>query len=52
VLRYNRRDAGRLRLLIDRLNSLVDPPARPLPASPHEIVAAPLPPGAEDEREA
>ncbi len=53
VLRFNRRDVGLLRRLIDRLNAVVGrTPAAPLPASPHEIVAAPLPPGAEVEREA
>jgi uncharacterized protein (TIGR00730 family) len=44
TLRFNRRDVGRLRQLIDRLNDLVDPRAvTPLEASPHEIVAEPLP---------
>jgi uncharacterized protein (TIGR00730 family) len=44
ILRFNRRDVGRLRQLIDRLNDLVDPRAvAPQEASPHEIVAEPLP---------
>jgi hypothetical protein len=47
LLRFNRRDMGRLRILIDRLNSFVpegySPPAE---ASPHEIVEEPLPPEA------
>jgi uncharacterized protein (TIGR00730 family) len=47
TLRFNRRDVGRLRQLIDRLNDLVGPRAgAPLEASPHEIVAEPLPAGA------
>jgi uncharacterized protein (TIGR00730 family) len=45
LLRFNRRDVGRLRQLIDRLNDLVDPRvATPLEASPHEIVPEPFPP--------
>jgi len=45
TLRFNRRDVGRLRQLIDRLNDLVDRRVvTPLEASPHEIVAEPLPP--------
>ena len=53
TLHFNRRDMGRLRMLIDRLNSFVsEPAAPPLDASPHEIVERPLSPAdetAEDE---
>ena len=45
ILHFNRRDVGRLRQLINRLNDLVDRRGvTPLEASPHEIVAEPLPP--------
>jgi uncharacterized protein (TIGR00730 family) len=45
TLRFNRRDVGRLRQLIDRLNDFVDTrAATPLEASPHEIVAEPFSP--------
>ncbi len=48
VLRFNRRDLGRMRALIDRLNSFVVERAAPAEdASPHEIVAGRLPPEAE-----
>jgi len=44
TLHFNRRDVGRLRMLIDRLNSFVaERAAPPLDASPHEIVEEPLP---------
>ena len=44
TLRFNRRDVGRLRQLIDRLNDLLGTRVvTPLEASPHEIVAEPLP---------
>lgn len=49
TLRFNRREVGRLRLLIDALNALVPvapPPGEP--ASPHEIFPARLPPSAEE----
>jgi uncharacterized protein (TIGR00730 family) len=50
VLRFNRRDVGRLRMLIDRLNSFVADRASPaIEASPREIVEEPLPPEAEQE---
>jgi uncharacterized protein (TIGR00730 family) len=50
LLPFDRRSFGRLRLLIDRLNALVpEGEAAPLEASPHEIVAEPLPPAAERE---
>ena len=50
LLRFNRRDVGRLRLLIDRLNALAAERASPpLAASPHEIVEQPL--SAQAERE-
>jgi hypothetical protein len=40
TLRFHRRDMGRLRLLVDRLNTLVRAEASPpREASPHEIVA-------------
>jgi uncharacterized protein (TIGR00730 family) len=48
TLRFNRRDVGRLRSLIDRLNSFVPDEASPATdASPHEIVARELTPEAE-----
>jgi len=47
TLRFNHLKIGRLRQLIDRLNSLVGEAAPPGEASPHEIVAAELPPEAE-----
>jgi len=47
TLRFNHRSIGRLRQLIDRLNSFVDEAAPPGEASPHEIVAAELSPEAE-----
>ena len=47
ALRFNRRSVGRLRQLIDRLNSFVGEPPPSGDASPHEIVAAELPPEAE-----
>jgi uncharacterized protein (TIGR00730 family) len=49
VLRFNRRDVGRLRMLIDSLNSLIDERTSPaVEASPREIVEEPLPPEAEN----
>jgi hypothetical protein len=51
VLHFNRRQVGRLRMLVDRLNSFVAEPASPaLTAIGHEIVANALSP--EDEQEA
>jgi uncharacterized protein (TIGR00730 family) len=47
TLRFNHRNVGRLRQLIDRLNSFVQEASPPGDASPHEIVAAELPPEAE-----
>jgi len=47
TLRFNHRSFGRLRQLIDRLNSFVDEAEPPGDASPHEIVAAELSPEAE-----
>jgi uncharacterized protein (TIGR00730 family) len=48
VLHFNRRSVGRLRQLIDRLNTHVDEAAAsPLDASPLEIVEGPLTPDAE-----
>ena len=47
TLRFNHVRIGRLRQLIDRLNSFVGEAAPPGDASPHEIVAAELPPEAE-----
>ena len=47
TLRFNHRSFGRLRQLIDRLNSFVREAAPPGDASPHEIVAAELSPEAE-----
>jgi len=52
TLRFNRRDMGRLRELIDLLNAWGEGEASPpLQASPHEILPRELPPGAEDEEE-
>ncbi len=47
LLRFDRKQMGRLRQLIDRLNALAAPAASASDAAPHEIVAAPLPPEAE-----
>lgn len=47
TLRFNHSSVGRLRQLIDRLNSFVGEAAPPGEASPHEIVAAELSPEAE-----
>jgi uncharacterized protein (TIGR00730 family) len=48
TLRFNRREVGRLRMLIDRLNSLVSEGASsPVEASPHEILEELLTPDAE-----
>jgi uncharacterized protein (TIGR00730 family) len=53
VLRFNRRDTGRLRLLIDRLNGLVpETEATPVEASPHEIVEEALTANAETAEQA
>jgi len=50
---FNRRDRGRLRQLIDRLNALVAADASaPGDASPHEIIATDLPDDALEERDA
>ncbi len=46
TLHFDRRSLGRLRQLIDRLNSFVEDRASTLAASPHEIVAEPIPPEA------
>jgi uncharacterized protein (TIGR00730 family) len=46
TLQFNRRNVGRLRVLIDRLNSFVADRPSPLEASPHEIVAGQLSPEA------
>jgi len=52
LLQFNRRDMGRLRQLIDRLNSLVpEPESPPLEASPHEIFEQHLPAEAEASEE-
>ncbi len=52
VLKFNQRDFGRLRVLIDTLNSFGADAARPpLEASPREIVARELPPEAESEEQ-
>jgi uncharacterized protein (TIGR00730 family) len=51
TLRFDRRSVGRLRQLIDRLNSFVGDRAAPLAAIPHEIVAEPIPPAARKEEE-
>ena len=51
-LHFNRRATGRLRKLIDRLNTLVaDEASPPREASPHTIVPQNLPAGAESEEE-
>ncbi|NQZ98304.1 MAG: LOG family protein [Myxococcales bacterium] len=51
-LRFNRRDMGGLRRLINQLNTLVPDHSSPQDASPHEIVEETLPPEAENaERE-
>ena len=51
-LEFNRRDMGRLRQLIDRLNSLVsEPDSPPLEAAPHEIFEEQIPPEAEASEE-
>jgi hypothetical protein len=42
MLRFNRRNVGRLRQLIDRLNSFAGEAAPPGDATPHEIVAGEL----------
>jgi hypothetical protein len=47
VLRFDRKQVGRLRQLIDGLNALAAPAASASDAAPHEIVAVPLPPEAE-----
>jgi uncharacterized protein (TIGR00730 family) len=47
LLRFDRKQMGRLRQLIDRLNTLAAPEVCASDAAPHEIVAAPLPPEAE-----
>ena len=47
LLRFDRKQMGRLRQLIDRLNALAEPEVSASDAAPHEIVAAPLPPEAE-----
>jgi hypothetical protein len=53
TLQFNRRDVGRLRRLIDRLNALVPEHASPpREASPLEILESEMPPEAEDAEEA
>jgi uncharacterized protein (TIGR00730 family) len=47
LLRFDRKQMGRLRQLIDRLNQLKEPEVSARDAAPHEIVAQPLPPEAE-----
>jgi hypothetical protein len=47
LLRFDRKQLGRLRQLIDRLNACAEPELSASDAAPHEIVAAPLPPEAE-----
>jgi len=47
LLRFDRKQMGRLRQLIDRLNALAAPEVCASDAAPHEIVAATLPPEAE-----
>jgi uncharacterized protein (TIGR00730 family) len=47
VLRFHRRHAGRLRRLIDRVNTWAPGPAPPRVASPRAIVEGALPPEAE-----
>jgi uncharacterized protein (TIGR00730 family) len=50
LLHFNRRDRGRLRALIDRLNALVaDEASPPRDASPHAIFPVALPPTAEND---
>ncbi len=52
TLHFNRLHVGRLRTLIDRVNSFVDESAAPpLDATPHEIVEEPLSPAAETAQE-
>lgn len=52
ILHFNRRNVGRLRTLIDRINSFVaEPAAPPLDASPHEIVEEPFSLAAETAQE-
>ncbi|MCZ6712498.1 MAG: LOG family protein [Deltaproteobacteria bacterium] len=52
TLHFNRRNVGRLRTLIDRINSFVaEPAAPPLDASPHEIVEEPFSLAAETAQE-
>ena len=52
TLHFNRRNVGRLRTLIDRINSfVVEPAAPPLDASPHEIVEEPFSLAAETAQE-
>jgi hypothetical protein len=46
TLDFDRRSMGRLRQLIDRLNSFVEERASKREASPHAIVAEPIPPEA------
>ncbi len=50
-LHFNRRAAGLLRGLIDRLNELSDEAAPPIDARPREIFESPLPPEQVDEEE-
>jgi uncharacterized protein (TIGR00730 family) len=51
VLGLDRRAAGRLRALIDRLNELVPAPEPPLEAAPPEVIAGRLTPEQEREEE-
>jgi len=52
TLAFNRRDVGRLRLLVDRLNALVTDHAPAGEASPREVLEEALPPEAERAEEA
>ena len=48
TLAFNRRDLGRLRQLIDRLNELQPEGGGPDSAAPHQLLEQKLPPGAEE----
>ncbi len=52
TLAFNRRDVGRLRMLVDRLNALVADHAPAREASPREVLEEVLPPEAERAEEA
>jgi uncharacterized protein (TIGR00730 family) len=51
ALHFNRRNMGRLRMLIDRLNTIEIPDVVPIEAEPHELVEQVLSPQAEDEEQ-